>query len=72
MITHTISVRRIVINDSDIQHKIVKERKNRGGVRKKESEGRQREEEEACVCVWLPADTNMAFSVLCHSDINQS
>lgn len=65
MITKILSVRSMSINDSDVQGRIVRRRprplKEGGGKRRSVSRS-----------VWLPADTNMASSVLCQSDINQA
>lgn len=71
IITQILSFRSMGINDSDVQGRIVRERDCE--VRPLKERLQWREEEQGFSrSVWPPADTNMALSVLCQSDINQS
>lgn len=71
MIAQILSVRSMSINDSDVQKRDCERKRLRGKVIKRETAAGGRRSG-ACRSVWLPADTNMALSVLCQSDINQS
>lgn len=53
---------------------VLKTRRTRRGCESRRLWGKWRRgrRSRACLSVWLPADTNMALSVLCQSDINQS
>lgn len=54
-----------IVRGRDCEVRSLKERLQPGGGGRGRRSG-------ACRSVWLPADTNMALSVLCQSDINQS
>lgn len=69
MITKILSVRSMSINDSDVQGRIVRRRARPLNKIALEGGGKRRRVSRS---VWLPADTNMASSVLCQSDINQA